>query len=152
MDNLVISIGCDHKGFEHKSEIIKHLEEKGIKVLDFGTNGTSSVDYPDHAKGVCKAVQKGEASFGILICYTGIGMSIVANKYKGIRASLVGSIENAILTRAHNNANVLCIGAKDTPIDLSIEIVDAFLSENFEGGRHIGRVDKIKDVEVNEER
>ncbi len=152
MDNLVISIGCDHKGFEHKSEIIKHLEEKGIKVLDFGTNGTSSVDYPDHSKGVCKAVQKGDASFGILICYTGIGMSIVANKYKGIRASLVGSIENAILTRAHNNANVLCMGAKDTPINLALEIVDAFLSENFEGGRHIGRVDKIKEVEVNEER
>ena len=152
MDNLVISIGCDHKGFEHKCEIIKHLEEKGIKVLDFGTNGTSNVDYPDHAKGVCKAVQKGDATFGILICYTGIGMSIVANKYKGIRASLVGSIENAILTRAHNNANVLCMGAKDTPINLAIEIVDAFLSENFEGGRHIGRVDKIKEVEVNEER
>lgn len=152
MDNLVISIGCDHKGFEHKCEIIKHLEEKGIKVLDFGTNGTSNVDYPDHAKGVCKAVQKGDATFGILICYTGIGMSIVANKYKGIRASLVGSIENAILTRAHNNANVLCMGAKDTPINLALEIVDAFLSENFEGGRHIGRVDKIKEVEVNEER
>ena len=79
-------------------------------------------------------------------------MSIVANKYKGIRASLVGSIENAILTRAHNNANVLCMGAKDTPINLALEIVDAFLSENFEGGRHIGRVDKIKEVEVNEER
>lgn len=152
MNNLVISIGSDHKGFDHKTAIIKHLEEKGVKVLDFGTNGTSSVDYPDHAKGVCKAVQKNDATFGILVCYTGIGMSIVANKYKGIRASLVGSIENAILTRAHNNANVLCMGAKDTPIELAINIVDAFLSENFEGGRHIGRVDKIKEVEVNEKR
>ena len=140
------------EGYEHKEAIIKHLQTKGIEVVDFGAFSTESVDYPDHAKGVCQSVQSGKSDFGILICYTGIGMSIVANKYHSIRAALVGSEENAYLTRNHNDSNVLCIGAKDTSIELTIKIVDIFLSESFAGGRHQSRVDKIKEVEVNEER
>ena len=152
MKNLKISIGSDHKGFEHKQVIIKYLEEKGCQVFDFGPSSTESVDYPDFAKGVCQAVQNETANFGILICYTGIGMSIVANKYKGIRGALVCSVENAALTRNHNNSNVLFMGAKDTNIELALQIVEVFLKENFEGGRHQGRVDKICEVEVNEKR
>lgn len=152
MNKIKIAIGSDHKGFEHKKSIIEHLSKLGIEVTDFGTNSELSVDYPDFAKGVCKAVQSNTADFGILICYTGIGMSIVANKYKGIRASLVGNKENAFLTRSHNDANVLCIGAKDTEISQAIEIVSTFLETDFEGGRHINRVEKIKEVEELEKR
>lgn len=152
MKKLIIAIGSDHKGFEHKKSIIEHLKINGFEIIDFGPNTDTSVDYPDYAKGVCKAVQNNEANFGILICYTGIGMSIVANKYRGIRASLVGSIENAFLTRSHNDANVLCMGAKDTEISHAIEIVSTFLETEFEGGRHINRVEKIKEVEELEKR
>lgn len=152
MKNLIISIGADHKGFDHKSAIIKHLESLGIKVIDCGPNSCDSVDYPDYAKKVCKDVQSGVSTFGILICYTGIGMSIVANKHRGIRGALVNKVENAKLTRNHNNANVLCLGAKDTEIPLAIDIVDTFIKEEFEGGRHIQRVNKIEEVENNEER
>lgn len=152
MKNLKIAIGADHKGFDHKAAIIKKLEELGAVVKDFGPFDITSVDYPDYAKGVCKAVQAKECDFGILVCYTGIGMSIVANKYKSIRAALVSSTENAKLTRNHNNSNVLCMGAKDTSIELALKIVETFLSEKFEGGRHQARVDKILEVEVNEKR
>lgn len=152
MKNLIISIGADHKGVDHKKAIIEHLETKGIKVIDRGPNAYDSVDYPDYAKKVCSDVQKNESSFGILICYTGIGMSIVANKHRGIRAALVGKAENAKLTRNHNNTNVLCLGAKDTEIETALEIVDTFIEEEFEGGRHIQRVNKIEEVEENEKR
>lgn len=152
MKNLIISIGADHKGVDHKKAIIEHLETKGIKVIDRGPNAYDSVDYPDYAKKVCSDVQKNESSFGILICYTGIGMSIVANKHRGIRAALVGKAENAKLTRNHNNTNVLCLGAKDTEIKTALEIVDTFIEEEFEGGRHIQRVNKIEEVEENEKR
>lgn len=152
MKNLIISIGADHKGVDHKKAIIEYLETKGIKVIDRGPNAYDSVDYPDYAKKVCSDVQKNESSFGILICYTGIGMSIVANKHRGIRAALVGKAENAKLTRNHNNTNVLCLGAKDTDIKTALEIVDTFIEEEFEGGRHIQRVNKIEEVEENEKR
>lgn len=152
MKNLIISIGADHKGVDHKKAIIEHLESKGIKVIDRGPYNYDSVDYPDFARKVCVDVQNNESSFGILICYTGIGMSIVANKHRGIRAALVGKVENAKLTRNHNNTNVLCLGAKDTEIKTALEIVDTFIEEEFEGGRHIQRVNKIEEVEVNEKR
>ena len=147
MKNLIISIGADHKGVDHKNAIIKYLEQKGVSVVDCGPNSYDSVDYPDYAKKVCQNVQKGHSNFGILICYTGIGMSIVANKHRGIRGAVVGKVENAKLTRNHNNTNVLCLGAKDTNIDLALEIVDTFLKEEFEGGRHTQRVQKIEQVE-----
>lgn len=152
MKNLIISIGADHKGVDHKSAIIKHLEEQGVKVHDCGPNGYDSVDYPDYAKKVCTDVQEGKSNFGILICYTGIGMSIVANKHHGIRGALVGKVENAKLTRNHNNSNVLCLGAKDTDIKTALEIVDTFLKEEFEGGRHTQRVNKIEEVKTDEKR
>lgn len=152
MNKLKIAIGADHKGYDHKQAIIKYLKENNIDVIDKGPFSTESVDYPDFAKEVCLSVKNKEASFGILICYTGIGMSMVANKYRSIRAALVGKVENAKLTRNHNDANVLCMGAKDTDISLSIEIVKTFIEEQFEGGRHIARVNKIKEVEELEKR
>ena len=152
MEKFVIAIGSDHKGFNHKKSIIEYLEKNGYKVLDFGPFNEDSVDYPDYATKVCKSVQTKEANYGILICYTGIGMSIVANKHNSIRAALVGSVENAKLTRNHNNANVLCIGAKDTNIELTLEIVEKFISESFAGERHTNRVNKITEVELNEKR
>ena len=152
MNKLKIAIGADHKGYDHKKAIISYLESNNIDVRDFGPYSTESVDYPDFAKEVCQSVQNKQADFGILICYTGIGMSMVANKHHGIRGALVSKVENAKLTRNHNDANVLCLGAKDTEINLALEIVKTFISEDFEGGRHINRVNKIKEVEDSEKR
>lgn len=152
MEKCVIALGSDHKGFNHKKAIIEYLKEKGHEVIDFGPFNEDSVDYPDYATKVCKLVQSNNCNFGILICYTGIGMSIVANKHNSIRAALVGSVENAMLTRNHNNANVLCIGAKDTNIYLTLEIVETFISESFAGERHTNRVNKIAEVELNEKK
>lgn len=150
MNKYTIAIASDHKGFKHKQVIISYLKDKGYNVIDFGPDSEISVDYPDYAKKVCKSVQSFEATFGILICYTGIGMSIVANKFNGIRAALVGCVENAILTRNHNNSNILCIGAKDTSIDLSIKIIEKFITEKFAGERHLNRVEKISTIEREE--
>lgn len=149
---MKITIGCDHKGYQAKNAIIDYLKNKQIVVTDEGTYSEESCDYPDYAYAVAKKVAKNEADFGILICYTGIGMSITANKVKGIRASLVGSVEDAILTREHNNSNILCLSAKNTPINLILEIVDAYLKTDFAGGRHQNRVDKITKVEKDEKR
>lgn len=149
---MKITIGCDHKGYQAKNAIIDYLKNKQITVTDEGTYSEESCDYPDYAYAVAKKVAKNEADFGILICYTGIGMSITANKVKGIRASLVGSVEDAILTREHNNSNILCLSAKNTPINLILEIVDAYLKTDFAGGRHQNRVDKITKVEKDEKR
>lgn len=144
---MKITIGCDHKGFQAKNAIIEFLKNKEINVIDEGTYSEDSCDYPDYAYPVAKKVANNEADFGILICYTGIGMSIVANKVNGVRASLVGSVEDAILTREHNNSNILCLSAKNTPINTILEIVDAYLKTDFAGGRHQNRVDKIIKVE-----
>lgn len=144
---MKITIGCDHKGFQAKNAIIDFLKNKEISVIDEGTYSIDSCDYPDYAYPVAKKVANNEADFGILICYTGIGMSIVANKVNGVRASLVGSVEDAILTREHNNSNILCLSAKNTPISTILEIVDAYLKTDFAGGRHQNRVDKITKVE-----
>ena len=143
----MIAIGADHGGVNLKETVKKFLEQKGIEYKDFGTNSTDSCDYPDYAKAVCDAVVSGEYDKGILICGTGIGMSIAANKVKGIRAAHVTDTYSAAKTREHNNANVICLGERITGCDLALEIVNAYLNAEFLGGRHQTRVDKIMVLE-----
>ena len=133
---MKIAIGCDHAGPELKAEILAHLDEKGVEYTDFGIQAGEKVDYPDKAKEVCEKVASGEYEMGILICGTGIGMSMSANKIKGIRAACCSDYFSAKYTRAHNDANVLCIGARVLGAGLAIELVDVFLETEFEGGRH----------------
>lgn len=144
---MKIAIGSDHAGFNLKKTIIEYLEKQDIEIIDEGTFGLDSVDYPDFAIKVCKDYVSGMADFGILVCYTGIGMSIAANKIKGVRAALVGIVEDAVLTREHNDANVLCLSAKNTNSELAIEIVEAFLKSKFSAGRHERRIQKVMDIE-----
>lgn len=144
----MIAIGCDHAGFELKKEVIDLLKEKNYAVIDLGCNG-ESVDYPDIAKKVCEKVTDGSCEKGILICGTGIGMSIAANKVKGIRAAVCSEHFSAKYTRLHNDANVLCMGARTVGAGLALELVEIFISTEFEGGRHQRRVDKITDIEKN---
>lgn len=140
---MKIYIGSDHAGVLLKDEIVKHLSNKVNEVIDIGTYSTNSCDYPDYAFQVAKNVARNNA-IGILVCYTGIGMSIAANKVKGIRASLVNSVENAVLTKEHNDSNVLCLAAKDLTTDLALKIVDAYLSTPFSNmDKHARRVNKI---------
>ncbi len=142
----MIAIGCDHAGFQLKNEIIAHLKEQNIEVTDCGCDG-SSCDYPDIAKAVCKKVLDNSCEKGILICGTGVGMSIAANKFKGIRAALCADHFSAKYTRLHNNSNVMCIGARTLGSGVAIELADLFLSTEFEGGRHQRRVDLITEIE-----
>ena len=143
-----VSLGADHKGFELKDKIKKYLVELGHEVTDFGTNSAESVDYPDFGFKVAESVAKGEANFGITVCWTGNGMNIAANKVKGIRSALCLNEEMAMLARAHNNANVLALAAKFIPEELARKILDAWLSTEFEGGRHSRRLDKIKSYQT----
>lgn len=143
----MIAIGSDHGGFELKNHMVKYLLEKGYAVKDFGTYSEDSVDYPDCAKPVCEAVISGEAEKGILICGTGIGISIAANKYKGIRAALCSNEYSAAMAKRHNNANILCLGGRVTGRELAYSIAEAWLDEKFEGGRHEQRIAKIHAVE-----
>lgn len=143
-----IAIGCDHGGFNLKNTIIEYFEKNGIKYTDFGTYNTDSCDYPDIAEKVCGAIVSGECEGGILVCGTGIGMSIAANKVKGIRAACCSDTFSARLTRNHNNANVLCIGERVVGPGLALDLVEEFLSADFEeGGRHTTRVGKISALE-----
>lgn len=144
---MKIAIGSDHAGFELKSEIIVLLKEMGIECIDFGTNGPQSVDYPDFGEKVSTAVSKGEVDRGLLICGTGIGMSIVANKFPNIRASLCNDLFTAKMSRLHNDANILVIGGRIVGKDLAKEIVRVWFSTDFEGGRHLIRLEKIKKIE-----
>jgi ribose 5-phosphate isomerase B len=144
---MKIAIGCDHGGFELKEEIKKYIEGKGAEVVDFGTYSTDSVDYPVYGQKVSEAVAGSEADLGILICGTGLGMSYVANKVKGIRCACVSDVFSAEMARAHNNANVLAIGARVLGLGLAVKVVEAFLGTEFEGGRHNRRVDMITAVE-----
>ena len=146
----MIAIGCDHGGFALKEAVKKHLEEKGIEVKDFGCYSTESVDYAVHAAKVAHCVADGEAEYGILVCSTGIGISIAANKVKGIRAALCGDTHAAEMTRRHNNANILCMGGLVISEQTGLDIVDTFLSFDFEGGRHQRRVDQIAAIENGE--
>lgn len=143
----MIYMGSDHGGFALKEEVKAYLIQKGIEVKDFGCNSTESVDYPDSAEPVCKAVLGNPGSFGILLCGTGIGISISANKFKGIRAALCCEPFSARMARAHNNAQVLCMGGRVLGIALALDIVDAFLGGSYEGGRHQRRIDKIAEIE-----
>lgn len=141
---MIIAIGCDHGGFEAKLEIVRWITEQKISsFMDFGTHSKESCDYPDFAKSVCEDVASKQSHFGILICGTGIGMSIAANRNPLIRAGLCKDVETAKLTRQHNNANILCLGARVTPMDQIVDICEAFINTEFEGGRHENRIEKI---------
>ena len=143
----MIAIGCDHGGLELKNHIVKYLQDKGLELKDFGVHTEDSVDYPDCARPVCEAVQKGEFENGILICGTGIGISIAANKFKGIRAALCSDVYSAKMTKEHNNSNILCLGGRVTGRELAFMIVDAWLGAQFQGGRHAQRIEKIHKIE-----
>jgi ribose 5-phosphate isomerase B len=140
---MTIAIGNDHAGTIYKFEIIKHLEKKGYKVINFGTNLNDSMDYPDAIHPTVNAVETGEANFGIILCGSGNGAQMTANKHQGIRAALCWNNELVALTRQHNNANVLAIPARFVSVQQAIGFVDIFLTTNFEGGRHGVRVEKI---------
>ncbi len=139
---MKITIGCDHAGVEYKSKIVEFLEKEGYQVLDVGTHGTESVDYPDYAHKVAEEVLAG-ANFGILICGSGNGVSMAANKHKGIRAALCWSEEITKLARQHNDANIISIPARFMSLESSTQIIKTFLTEPFDGGRHQRRVEKI---------
>jgi ribose 5-phosphate isomerase B len=143
-----IALGADHGGFDQKESLKAHLESAGHEVCDCGTfDGATSVDYPDFALSVARAVADGEAEFGILVCGTGLGMAIAANKVPGIRAVTITDVNAARLTRQHNNANVLCLSGRFTDPAVNRAIVDVFLSTAFEAGRHQARLDKIAQAE-----
>ena len=141
----MIGLGCDHGGYELKQEIIKYLEEKGLPYKDFGCDSTKSVDYPIYARKVGRAIQNGECDKGILICGTGIGISIAANKMKGIRAALCTDCFSAEATRLHNDANILALGGRVVGPGLAVKIVDTFLNTEFSHEeRHQRRIDLIE--------
>ena len=143
----MIAIGCDHGGFELKSIINKYLEDNGYEYVDCGTYDENSIDYPDIAKVVCNKIQSGECDKGILVCGTGIGMNMCANKHKGIRAAQCHDTFSAKMTRIHNNANVLTMGGRVVGSELAKDIVKEFLTNEFEGGRHEARVNKMMSIE-----
>lgn len=138
-----IAIGGDHAGYEYKTVLVDFLQNKGFQVTDFGTHSSDSVDYPDFAHPVADAVERGEATCGILICGSGNGVAIAANKHQGIRAAICWVADLARLAREHNNANILCIPARFVSTPAAEEMVNVFLSTGFEGGRHKTRVEKI---------
>ncbi len=144
---MKISLGCDHGGYELKEIVKKHLENKGIEVADVGTYGMDSVDYPDYGMQAALLVAKNEADKGIVICTTGIGISIAANKVKGVRCALCTDSYMAKMTRLHNDANMLALGAGIVGKNLALDIVDTWLDTEFEGGRHTKRVEKIMNIE-----
>lgn len=143
----MIAIGSDHAGLKLKEEVKKHLEEKGIEYRDFGTNTPDSCHYVDYALAVANAVASGECEKGILVCGTGVGMSMAANKIHGIRAACCSDYFSAKATRQHNDANILCFGERVIGAGMAFELVDVFLSTPFEGGRHQIRVDMIAKLE-----
>ena len=138
-----IAIGCDHAGFAYKQELVTWLTEKGFQVKDFGTYSTDSVDYPDFAHPTASSVEKGEASFGILLCGTANGVAMTANKHAGIRAGLCWQNDIARVTREHNDANIICIPARFVALPLAQQMIDIFMTTAFEGGRHQNRINKM---------
>lgn len=145
----MLAIGCDHGGFVLKEAVKNHLEKLGHEVKDFGCYSEDSVDYAIIAEKVGKSVSDKKADFGFLICSTGIGISIAANKVNGVRAALCADTFSAEMTRRHNNANILCMGGKIVDESKALELVDIFLKTEFEGGRHQRRIDQISDIENN---
>jgi len=147
---MKVALACDHGGFRLKEVIKSYLEELGVEYIDFGTYSEDSVDYSDFAYKAAKAIVEGEADRGIFICGTGIGISIAANKVKGIRAALCYNIYAAEMSRRHNNANVLCLGGRVLGEELAKAIVKVWLETPFDGGRHERRINKISQIEENE--
>ena len=140
---MKVAIGADHGGFDAKEKLITYLKNKGFAVADMGTNSSESVDYPDFAEKVCQEILQQKADFGILICGTGIGISIAANRHVGIRAALLYNDETAALARQHNNANIAVFGGRMMSVDDMEKRLDIFLNTGFEGGRHLRRIEKI---------
>ena len=148
---MKISLACDHGGLQLKTFVKDYLLQQGHDVVDCGTNSLDSCDYPDFGIAVAEQVADGGAERGIVICTTGIGISIAANKVKGIRCSLCGDLKSAEMTRRHNDANVLAMGAAIIPLSLALEITDVWMNTPFEGGRHARRVDKINAYDASRE-
>jgi ribose 5-phosphate isomerase B len=145
----IIAIGSDHAGFKMKEAIKFHLESQGYKILDFGTDNEAPVDYPDYCRPTAESVAKGECDLGIVLGGSGNGEAMVANKVTGIRCGLCWNLESARLTKEHNNANMISIGARMVSVTEGIKIVDTWLDAEFQGGRHQTRIDKIETVEAN---
>ena len=148
---MKIGIGCDHVGYELKGRVTEHLRELGYEVVDFGTNSSERTDYPIYGEAVARAVASGACEKGILICGTGVGISLAANKVHGIRAVVCSEPYSALLSRRHNDTNILAFGARVVGADLALMIVDAWLSGVYEGGRHAKRVQMIADIEAKNE-
>ena len=143
----MLAIGSDHGGYELKQAVMKHLAERGMEYRDYGTYSSESCDYPDFGEAVGRAVASGECERGIVICGTGIGISIAANKVRGVRCALCGDCYSAEMTRRHNDANVLAMGARVLGEGLALKIVDTFLDTGFDGGRHTRRIEKLAAIE-----
>jgi ribose 5-phosphate isomerase B len=141
--NVKIVVGSDHAGFELKQNIIEHLSERNMNYVDFGTNCLDSVDYPDYAKKVAEEVNSKDLIMGILVCGSGQGMAMTANRFKNVRAAICHNSDVAKVSRQHNDANVLCLGSRFIDISEAIKCVDVFLSTDFEGERHLKRINKI---------
>ena len=148
---MKIAIGCDHGGLEHKNAICEHLKNRGFDVEDFGIYEQAPIDYPIIAEKVGKAIQSGLCELGVLVCGTGIGMSLAANKMKGIRAAACSEHFSAKYTRLHNNSNILCLGGRVIGVGTALELVDLFVETQFEGGRHQNRVNLITEIDAAEE-
>lgn len=144
---MKVAFGCDHGGFQYKDKVIEEVKNLGYEVLDFGCFGPQSVDYPDYAELVCKAIIEKKAEKGIVICGTGIGISIAANKFNGIRCAVCHDHLTATLCRQHNDANVISLGARVIGIEVAIDCVKTFLTTEFIGGRHQNRIDKIQKIQ-----
>ena len=143
---MIIAVASDHGGLELKKAVKAHLAERGYKIVDLGTDTPDSVDYPVYGKACAEAVAGGKADLGMVFCGTGIGISIAANKVKGVRCALCTSVEMARLAKQHNNANVLALGGRTRPADLAIEITDTWLDSEFEGGRHLRRTNMLDEM------
>ena len=146
----MIALGCDHGGYALMQEIKKYLDEKGLAYKDFGTHSSDSCDYPQFGEAAARSVVSGECDTGIIICGTGIGISIAANKIRGVRAALCGDCFSAEMTRRHNDANMLALGARVVGSGLAVKIVDTFLNTKFDGGKHARRVAAISEIERKE--
>ena len=144
---MKIAVGCDHGGLEHKNALAEHLKSEGFEVEDFGIYENKSVDYPEIALKVANSIKNGENELGILVCGTGIGMSLAANKVNGIRAAACSEHFSAKYTRLHNNSNILCLGGRVIGIGTALELCDIFVNTEFEGGRHQRRIDMITEIE-----
>ena len=147
MTTKPIALACDHAGYPLKEELKKHFDAAGVACVDYGTDSLASVNYPDYAHKLCTAIQEGNHELGILVCGTGIGMSMAANKHKGIRAAVLSDTFSARMTRMHNDANVLCLGARVVGGGLAADIADLFISTDFEGGRHVARVEMLNQLD-----